>query len=60
MLRKTRGNVNICTCDLPDCGWTWKSLILPILCPHCRQRGWNGRKPIGRPKRQIPALKGNS
>lgn len=48
-----------CTCENPQCGkvsgtgkpHVWRSYVgvTPAICPKCRSRSWNGKKPMGRP-----------
>lgn len=48
MLTTSLESVNHCVCD--SCGHKWDSLTLPVTCPKCFTRTWNGAKIRGRPR----------
>jgi hypothetical protein len=44
----TQGDINECMCE--RCQHRWITLIIPVTCPKCLTRMWNGAKPRGRPR----------
>lgn len=47
-----------CICEVKKCGHVWLTLAanLPIICPSCRSREWNGKKQTGRPVRVYTTI----
>lgn len=48
MIESVPGTINRCTCD--QCGKNWTSLTIPVNCPGCGLRTWNGARTRGRPR----------
>ena len=56
-----------CTCEREGCGHVWitKSDTLPIACPKCKSRNWNGRPervhvPMGENDPPVEELRGRT